>query len=238
MSDTPESSLDRRPIATREVRLVRRVASWLARTGISPNAISISSIGFGVAGGFCLAATSHVDGWLLRGAWFAAAVLIQCRLLANMFDGMVAIESGQASPVGTLYNEVPDRIADPLILIGAGFAAGGAPTLGYVASLLAIFVAYVRVLGGAVGARDLFVGPMAKPQRMAMLTVACLYSACVPSSWPGGIASGSFRASWHGWFASESFGAMSAALALIVIGAALTAVRRLWRIVAQLRERA
>ena len=60
---------------------------------------------------------------------------------------MVAVGSGKASPLGEVYNEVPDRIADPLILIGAGFAAGGSPTLGYVAALLAVFVAYVRVLG-------------------------------------------------------------------------------------------
>ena len=134
---------------------------------------------------------------------------------------MVAVGSGKTSPAGELYNEVPDRVADTMILIGAGFAAGGAPVLGYAAALLAVFVAYMRALGSSLGASALFIGPMAKPQRMATITAACLYSACVPADWPGGVAGG-------------VPGAMSFALALIAAGAALTAVRRLRRIAAQI----
>jgi phosphatidylglycerophosphate synthase len=52
---------------------------------------------------------------------------------------MVAIEAGTASPVGELYNEVPDRVSDTATLIGAGYAVGGHPTLGYVAACLALF---------------------------------------------------------------------------------------------------
>jgi len=79
----------------------------------------------------------------------------------------------------------------------------------------------MRALGSSLGARALFIGPMAKPQRMATITAACLYSACVPADWPGGVAGG-------------VPGAMSFALALIAAGAALTAVRRLRRIAAQI----
>ena len=52
-----------------------------------------------------------------------AAVLIQFRLLCNLFDGMVAVEGGLGTPSGILFNDFPDRIADPLILICAGYAA-------------------------------------------------------------------------------------------------------------------
>jgi hypothetical protein len=96
--------------------------------------------------------------------------------------------------------------------------------LGYAAALLAVFVAYMRALGSSLGAKALFIGPMAKPQRMATITAACIYSACIPADWPGGIASG-------------AFGAISVALALIAVGGAVTAVRRLRRITAQLRTR-
>ncbi len=93
---------------------------------------------------------------------------------------------------------------------------------GYLAALVAIFVAYVRALGGSVGVHALFTGPMAKPQRMATITAACLYSACVPAGWLGGLASGASAA-------------VGLALALIVAGGVLTAIRRLQRIAAQLR---
>jgi phosphatidylglycerophosphate synthase len=81
-----------------------------------------------------------------------AAVGVQLRLLANMFDGMVAIETGRTSAVGELYNEVPDRVSDTAVLVGAGYAAGGCPVLGYVAALLAVFIAYVRAQGRVAGA--------------------------------------------------------------------------------------
>ena len=80
--------------------------------------------------------------------WLLAAGTVQLRLLANLMDGMVALASYEASPVGELYNEIPDRIEDVLILIGLGYAAGGAPTMGYGAAVLAVFVAYVRAMGG------------------------------------------------------------------------------------------
>ncbi len=62
-----------------------------------------------------------------RLTWLLAAALVQLRLLANMFDGMVAVETNTASPVGELFNEVPDRVSDAAILVGLGYAAGGTP---------------------------------------------------------------------------------------------------------------
>ena len=61
-------------------------------------------------------------------------------------DGLVAVEYGKGSATGALFNEVPDRIADSAVLVGAGYAATGWVTLGYVAALLALFV-LMGVLG-------------------------------------------------------------------------------------------
>ena len=199
-------------------------AAWLVSQEVSANAISLASMGFAALASLCLVGTAWTHGREARVLFLLAAGFVQLRLLANLLDGMVAVGSGKASPEGELYNEVPDRVADTLILIGAGFAAGGAPVLGYAAALLAVFVAYMRALGSSLGAKALFIGPMAKPQRMATITAACIYTACVPADWPGGVASG-------------AFGAVSLALGLIALGAAVTAVRRLLRIAAQLRAR-
>ena len=225
MKDTSYQPTDRRPVASRQLTSVGRFAAWLVSRGISANSISLASTVFSMLACLSLMGTTWGDGALPRVLFFCGAVFIQARLLANLFDGMVALDSGTSSPLGEVLNEVPDRVSDPLILIGAGFAVGGWPSLGFIAAILAVFVAYVRVLGNSLGERDLFLGPMAKPQRMATLTVACIYSGCVPASWPGGIES------------APGFGATTFALVLVVVGSVVTAVRRLRRISVQLRRR-
>jgi phosphatidylglycerophosphate synthase len=212
---------ERRPLASRDLKIIQMAAAWLVAQEVSANAISLASMGFAALASLCLVGTAWTDGLQARVLFLLAAGFVQLRLLANLLDGMVAVGSGKSSPEGELYNEVPDRIADTLILVGAGFAAGGAPVLGYAAALLAVFVAYMRALGSSLGAKALFIGPMAKPQRMATITAACIYSACVPADWPGG----------------SAFGAVNVALALIAVGAVVTAVRRLRRIGAQLRAK-
>jgi phosphatidylglycerophosphate synthase len=227
MSDAvsePEKA-ERRPIASRQLRIMQRVADWLIARRVPPNAISLSSIAFAALAGLCLLATTATGGGLARLFFVLAALCVQGRLLANLFDGMVAVGSGQASKLGEIYNDVPDRIADVLILVGAGFGLGGSPVLGCAAAMLALFVAYLRLLGNALGVGDLFIGPMAKPQRMATVTAVSAYLALAPAEWPFAIA-------------SESVGALSLGLALVVAGAIVTSVRRLQRIATSLQSRA
>jgi phosphatidylglycerophosphate synthase len=175
----------------------------------------------GIAAGIAFALTPIPE--LTRWAFLAAALLMQVRLLANMLDGMVALQSGTGSPVGELYNEVPDRVSDAAIFFGAGYATGSLPELGPLAACVALFVAYVRAQGKAAGAPQEFCGPMAKPQRMFVMTVAALFAGLAPSSfqsfWP--------EISWAG--------PVALALFLVIVGGVWTAGRRLARIAASLR---
>jgi phosphatidylglycerophosphate synthase len=105
---------------------------------------------------------------------------VQGRLLCNLMDGMVAVEGQRGGRFGELYNEIPDRVSDILILLGAGYGYRAheifwfSPiTFGWVAALLAVLTAYVRLCGVSVGAGHIFVGPMAKPHRMALISGAC-----------------------------------------------------------------
>ena len=108
---------------------------------------------------------------------------IQGRLLCNLLDGMVAIEGGRKTRAGDIFNDLPDRISDPLIIVPAGYAITSlpfGPDLGWLAAVVALLTAYVRVLGHSAGTPDFFVGPMAKQHRMAVLTVAC--ALCIPAA--------------------------------------------------------
>jgi phosphatidylglycerophosphate synthase len=135
-------------------------------------------VGFAVLAAVSLLLTHPFSGtvkWIFS---LFAAFLIQCRLLCNLFDGMVAVEGGKKTPSGELFNDIPDRIADPIILVAAGYATGWGwgVTLGWLGGLTAVLTAYVRVLNAWVGAPMDFRGPMAKQHRMALMTCACVLS--------------------------------------------------------------
>jgi phosphatidylglycerophosphate synthase len=145
-----------------------------------PNQISIASIFFAMLGSICFLLLQDADStgrWLLP---ILAAVFIQCRLLCNLFDGMVAIEGGKKTHSGELFNDMPDRISDALLLVSTGYAISiisWGDTLGWCAALLAVMTAYVRTLAASLGAPINFEGPMAKQHRMALLTAACIITA-------------------------------------------------------------
>lgn len=165
----PAGRADRRPIRSRGARWVKSIASYLARRGVSPNQISVGSV---LAAGLGAVALC-----LFPQPWSTTCCLlaVQLRLLCNLLDGMVAIEHGKQTPLGSLYNELPDRVSDSLLFIALGYASG-IPWIGWLAALLAALTAYIRVFGAALGFAQDFRGPMAKQQRMAILTVGCFVS--------------------------------------------------------------
>jgi phosphatidylglycerophosphate synthase len=168
--------VNRRPLKTRSRLWAQRLAAYLAATAISPNQISVASVVVaGIGAGVILAI--HAP-WAL----VVCAICIQLRLLCNLLDGMVAVEGGKQSAVGTLYNEIPDRIADSIFIVSVGYVVQLA-WLGWCCALLAALTAYIRVLGGTLGLPQDFRGPMAKPHRMAVLTAACLLGAAEYARW-------------------------------------------------------
>ncbi|MDP8176091.1 CDP-alcohol phosphatidyltransferase family protein [Pasteurella skyensis] len=165
----------RRELKVRSAEWVKKVTAYLVKTNITPNQISILSIIFSALAGLSFYAFSATS-WII---WFAlAAIFIQLRLQCNLFDGLVAVEGGKGTKSGELFNDIPDRFADVFILLGAGLSLNSdyGVHLGWIAGLLAVMTAYVRTLGGSLGAPISFMGPMAKQHRMAILTIAALLS--------------------------------------------------------------
>lgn len=204
---------DRRPLQTRSRPASRRAAIWLAGAGATPNAISIAGLLAAGGAGACLVLPAHAGSATVTTLLLAsAAILIQLRLTSNMLDGLVAVEGGRATRTGALFNELPDRLADLVILVPAGYAiswVAWGPELGWAAGVLAVLTAYVRLLGGSLGQPQRFTGPLAKPQRMFVLTLACLASIAE-------VAAGDFDGV-----------ALTIGLAIVALGSALTCVLRL-----------
>ncbi|WP_187970300.1 CDP-alcohol phosphatidyltransferase family protein [Aquibium microcysteis] len=197
---------DRRPLSSRDTGWARAITAWLATTPVTPNQISMASMVAAALAGAGFWAAGSAEGWLRSGLFVAAALFCQLRLLCNLFDGLVAVEGGRQAADGPFWNEFPDRVADILILVGAGLGAAE-PALGWAAAGFAVLTAYVRELGRANGLPSDFSGPMAKQHRMALMTAAALAAACAPL-WP------------------EAGLAVPLALWAVAIGAGLTALRR------------
>ncbi len=190
-----EDPLSRRPLRSRGTAWARWLAARLCRTRVTPNQISLASMGFALAGAaFLFFSPNMAENAFLVAAPAAlapakagpayalflilAAACVQLRLLCNLLDGMVAVEGGKKTPDGDLYNELPDRAADVLLLAAAGYAAGpGWVWLGWICAVLAVWTAYVRAFGASLGFGQDFSGIFSKPRRMALLTAACLCAA-------------------------------------------------------------
>jgi phosphatidylglycerophosphate synthase len=172
--------MTRRELATRRRSWARALAGVLARRGARPNAVSIAGVGFAICASVAFVLQPGRPPAARIAFLLAAAAAIQLRLLCNLLDGMLAVEHGLRSPTGDLFNDVPDRIEDVLILASAGMSIDSLPfgaALGAAAALTAMFTAYIRLLGASLGAVPQFIGPMAKQHRMFVLTIAALASA-------------------------------------------------------------
>jgi phosphatidylglycerophosphate synthase len=207
----PIPEIQRRPLKTRGAHWAIALALLLIRLRVTPNAISLLSVVAAATSGGCFLWSS-----LVRAHWhqalllLGAAICIQIRLLCNMLDGMVAIEGKRRTPTGELFNEIPDRLADMFILVGAGYAARPhlhAIDIGWLCALLAVLTAYLRALGQSLGAKANYLGPMAKPQRMALMT--------------GAAAIASFATIW-----SQASLLLWLALMFLALGTVVTCTRR------------
>lgn len=205
---------DRRPIASRDSGWARRLSRWLAGTRITPNQISMASIVAAAVAGAAFWAAGWAAGTPRVALLLTAALACQLRLICNLMDGLVAIEAGRQTRDGPFWNEFPDRIADIVILVGFGSGLG-LPTLGWAAAAAAVLTAYTRELGRNCGLPADFSGPMAKPHRMATVTLATVVTVFLP-------------------LLGGRDEVLMAALWIVLIGSALTVLRRAARIVAQL----
>ena len=208
-----ETDQNRRQLATRSAGWATWLGATVAKTNISPNQISVLSIVPALLGAWLLSCTqiNKTPAILLL-----IVLCIQLRLLCNMLDGLVAIEGGKQSKVGILYNEIPDRIADSLLIVALGYAIA-MPWLGWLGALLAAKTAYIRLLGGANGLAQDFRGPLAKQHRMFAMSLGCLIAAVE-------------------WYVSRTQFALVITAYVIAIGAGLTCITRTLAIAEKLKQ--
>lgn len=175
-----DAGLNRRPVGLRSARWIQALARRLAARGVAPNTVSIMSMAGAAAGAIAfLVAAEAGPRW--AALWVALVPIgVGFRGLCNLLDGLIAIEGGRRTRSGELFNDLPDRVSDILLYAAAGYAVRGighGVEWGWAAAAAAVMTAYVRYLGASMGARQYFLGPMAKTHRMAVLVTACVAAA-------------------------------------------------------------
>jgi phosphatidylglycerophosphate synthase len=156
----------RRPIATIFRGTANGAVKFCQKFDISPDAVSYASVVSAALATTCFWWSTTWPVLLLGAVFFCFA-----RLWMNMLDGMVALATGKASLRGEILNDVPDRISDVIIFVGAAHSGWCHIIGGYWVAIFALLVAYVGTFGQAVGVQREFSGVMAKPWRMVALAV-------------------------------------------------------------------
>jgi len=185
--------------------LMAPIENLVFRSGVTPNTLTLASIGLAVGSGLAIA-TGHMAtaGWLYI---FAA--------LMDIMDGRLARAKGQQTRAGGFLDSIADRWSELIVL--SGFAWFLRDTNWLIAALLAIagsvMVSYTRAKGGEHGIK-LDGGNMQRPERIAVLATGTLMTAF-------------FEATRE--TAEFSVVVIGVALVLVGAGSAATAVGRLVR---------
>jgi phosphatidylglycerophosphate synthase len=208
-----DSAPNRRPIASRSSPWAAKLTTLAVQRGITPNQISLASIGFALLGLILYMLAPLGPGIVQWLCLILAAATCLARLVCNLIDGMVAVEGGQGTKDGAFWNEAPDRVSDMMLLTGAGIAAGS-PILGALGGAMAIACAYVREFGRAEGFAPDFGGLFAKPGRMVALIIGTVLAAFYATEWT-----------------------LSLTLWVILLGTTVTLFGRVFRLIEALKTR-
>ncbi|QCI66060.1 CDP-alcohol phosphatidyltransferase family protein [Phreatobacter stygius] len=157
-----------------------RIASRLARTGVTPNTLTLMSLLPAVASG--IAAANGLLGW--------AGVLLLVSGAFDLLDGPLARLTGTATRFGALLDSTVDRVSDAAPLLGLTILysnSGWLAVLPALALLAAYTVSYVRARceGLKVALPPLW---MRRGDRMILLVLSLFLGSLVPWLALGGVA--------------------------------------------------
>jgi CDP-diacylglycerol--glycerol-3-phosphate 3-phosphatidyltransferase len=158
-------------------RFADPVALAVARTGLTPNAVTA----LGLAGSLGAAA-------LVAGGYFLiGGLLVLVAAALDLLDGALARATGRVTPFGGVFDAVLDRMGEAAVL-GAvlyHFSEGGhrqEVILAYIAIVGSILVSYVRARAEAAGL-SLKEGLFTRPERVIVLGVGLMVDQVLIALW-------------------------------------------------------
>lgn len=149
-------------------RLAEPLALALARTGLSPNAVTL----LGVAGNAGAAAL------LARGEFLPGGAVMLAASGLDALDGALARATGRATTFGAILDAVMDRLSEAAVLLGllvfySGRGEREEVILCFVAVVGSLLVSYVRARAEAHGL-PLAEGLLTRTERVIVLSVGLI----------------------------------------------------------------
>ena len=148
---------------------------FLAQHNVTPNDISLLGVMFAATAGAAFYFSLQSDALDRTLLLLLAAAAIQWRRLSGRLHTIVSRESVQPRPHAIFY-DFPNRIADALILVPAGYAVQNLPfgiELAWSAAFLGLFSAYLSKMGNAPERKNRMTF---RSLPMMLLSAACVLS--------------------------------------------------------------
>jgi CDP-diacylglycerol--glycerol-3-phosphate 3-phosphatidyltransferase len=173
---TPRLSRVKAGYTTGVRTLAKRSVTGLARTRITPNALTAAGVSLCI-GAAVLVPFESRDKLLFY--WLAAAVFVVGSVL-DILDGALARAGGKSTPFGAFLDSTTDRVGEGAMLaaIGLVFARAGndvAVVFTIVAVAGSFLVPYVRAKAEALGLRG-DVGLGSRAERVVVITAGLVFA--------------------------------------------------------------
>jgi CDP-diacylglycerol---glycerol-3-phosphate 3-phosphatidyltransferase len=157
-------------------RLAARWIGGLARTRVTPNALTAAGISL-CAAAAVLVWFAHHRPWLL---YWLAAVLFVVGSVLDILDGALARYGGKATPFGAFVDSISDRVSEGFVLtaIALVFSRGGHDiAVGFTIAAIAgsFLVSYARAKAELLGLRG-DIGLGGRAERVVVITGALVFA--------------------------------------------------------------
>jgi phosphatidylglycerophosphate synthase len=142
---------------------------------ISPDSLNLAAVlaSLAIAGVFYISLN-------IRAAYICIPFLVFFRLMFNALDGMVARQTGCASRIGEVHNEVADRLSDIITIFAVGLSGNGNGILAGVTCSVMLLSSYIGIVGKSAGGSRIYSGIMCKPDRLFLMGVAAIAALWLP----------------------------------------------------------
>lgn len=152
-----------------------RVATLIARTGATPNTLTLLGfLGMAAAGVLCAS-----------GSFFFAGLVVAASCVFDALDGALARATGAASPFGAFFDSFLDRYAEAAVYGGlvVYYATTGAISgvgAAFFAAIGSLMVSYARARAEGLGV-ECRAGLFARPERIAVIIIGLVTGLAFPA---------------------------------------------------------
>ncbi|MDR7307461.1 CDP-alcohol phosphatidyltransferase family protein [Rhodoferax saidenbachensis] len=154
-------------------QLLQPLLQRLARWGISPNQLTLATMGLMLLYGAALALCPGNPA-----LWVGLPLVLLVRMALNALDGMLANATGQKTRLGAVLNELCDQVSDAALYLPFALAPGVHAGLLVVVVMAASWAEFTGLAALAVGAQRRFDGPMGKSDRAVAFGLLGLMVGC------------------------------------------------------------